>query len=111
MYGVIRVWEAKTGRLVIEYRTEVKRDVEPPRVESLAFTPDGKTLASSGDDHFVTLWDLGTGRERRRLKGHFAYVNALAIAPDGKTMASGSADGTALIWNLTDVPESPATVP
>jgi WD40 repeat protein len=63
--------------------------------------PNGKTLVSAGDDHFVTLWDLATGQERRRLTGHAARVNSLAIAPNGKTLASGSDDGTALIWDLT----------
>jgi WD40 repeat protein len=111
MNGVIRVWDAKTGRFVREYARPLKRDVEPPRIESLAFTPDGKTLASSGDDHFVTLWDLGTGQERRRLKGRLASVNSLALAPDGKTLASGSADGTALIWDLMGEPDFPAKAP
>jgi WD40 repeat protein len=111
MNGVIRVWDAKTGRFVREYARPLKRDVEPPRIESLAFTPDGKTLASSGDDHFVTLWDLDTGQERRRLKGHLASVNSLALAPDGKTLASGSADGTALIWDLMGEPDFPAKAP
>jgi WD40 repeat protein len=76
----------------------------------LAFTADGKTLASAGDDPFVTLWDPATGLERRRLEGHPGPVCAIAISPDGKTQESGSDGMTALVWVLTtDAPKPAAT--
>ena len=93
------------------FARDVKGEAEPPRIYSVAYTPDDKTLASAGDDHFVTLWNLATGRERRRLTGHAGAVNSLAVTPDGKTLASGSNDGTALIWELMDKPDSPTKQP
>src|SRR5947207_15480611 len=64
----------------------------------VAFSPDGKLLASSGNDNLVRLWEPQTGREVRRLTGHTGWVNTVTFAPDGKTLASGSADGTVRLW-------------
>jgi WD40 repeat protein len=64
----------------------------------VAFSPDGKLLASSGNDNLVRIWDPQTGREVRRLEGHTHFVNTVTFAPDGKTLASGSADGTIRLW-------------
>ncbi len=71
-------------------------------VEALAFSPDGKILASGGGsfDPKIRLWDMRTGDEIRTLKGHNTRVLALAIAADGQTLASGSDDSTLNFWNL-----------
>jgi tetratricopeptide (TPR) repeat protein len=60
-------------------------------VYAVAFAPDGKLLATAGEDHLVRLWDVTTGEERATLAGHENTVTALAFSPDGKTLASGSA--------------------
>src|SRR5262249_48042195 len=57
---------------------------------SLAFAPDGKTIASSSADHTARLWDLSTGKERFTLRGHTQWVYAVAWSPNGKSVASGS---------------------
>ena len=80
---------------------ELSRNEESPAIDSVAFTRDGKTVAAAGDEHFVTLWDVATGQERRRLAGHRAAVRSIAMSPDGKMLASGSDDGTALLWDLS----------
>src|SRR5438552_1498321 len=58
-------------------------------VTTIAFAPDGKTLASGGWDETVRLWDVETGKELRRLEGHQqGMIAALTFAPDGKHLAT-----------------------
>ncbi|MEH1888860.1 MAG: serine/threonine-protein kinase [Nostoc sp.] len=70
-------------------------------VLSVAISPDGKTIASSGGDHTIKLWNLATGKAISLLNGHSQQVNVVVISPDGKTLVSGSDDNTIKIWNLT----------
>jgi WD40 repeat protein len=74
---------------------------------TLAFAPDGRTLAAKGADGSVRLWDLPAAREIGPLKGHDGSVTALAFAPDGKTLASGGSDTTILLWDLAGLPRPP----
>jgi WD40 repeat protein len=67
---------------------------------ALAYTPDGSTLISAGDDHSIRLWDPGDGRLRTTLEGHTALVASLAVSPDGSTLASAGFDRTVRLWDL-----------
>lgn len=75
-------------------------------VTSVAFSPDGQTLISGGDDT-IKLWDMNTGQTIRTLKGHASSwlesaITSVAVNVDGELIASSGSDNTIRIWNLAD---------
>ncbi len=69
-------------------------------VTALAYTPDGKTLASGGDDALIKLWDTASGNERATLKRHKISVYAIAFSPHGRVLASGGYDKHVKLWDV-----------
>ncbi|MEU5427820.1 helix-turn-helix domain-containing protein [Streptomyces olivoreticuli] len=70
-------------------------------VASVAYSPDGKTLATGSFDKTVRLWNTAGGELRKTLTGHTGMVNSVAFSPDGRTLATGSSDKTVRIWDAT----------
>ena len=75
-------------------------------VYCVAFSPDGKRLASASWDGTVKVWDATSGAESLTLKGHTGEVTSVAFSPDGKRLASAAWDGTVKVWDATSGAES-----
>ena len=71
-------------------------------VRALAVSPDGKTLASCGNDHLVKLWSIPDGTLVRELTGHACHVYNVAFHPDGKHLISADLKGIVKVWNLAN---------
>jgi hypothetical protein len=97
----ITLWEAATGGRRAELTGHTKG------VWGIAFSADGRTLASAGGDGMVRLWDLPSGKEVGRLEGHKGYVWAVAFSPDGRTLVSGGLDKTAILWDVSRITGRP----
>ncbi|MBV6426130.1 MAG: Protein TolB [Haliscomenobacter sp.] len=69
-------------------------------VNNVAFSPDGKRLATGSSDKTAKIWDVETGQVLRTMEGHLDNVSSVAFSPDGKRLATGSDDKTAKIWDV-----------
>jgi RNA polymerase sigma factor (sigma-70 family) len=79
----VYLWDVTTGK-----RLSPRADIHLGRVESVTYSPDGKTLLSTAGDGTLRFWDPATGKERRRLEGKFgSMTHAASYSPDGKTIA------------------------
>jgi WD40 repeat protein len=91
------VWDAQTGTELLTCKGHIRN------VTSVAFSPDGKRLVSTGAGT-VKVWDAQKGLELLTMKGANAPV---ALSPDGHWLFSGTGDGKVTIWDATPVPDKP----
>jgi len=88
----VKIWDSATGKEQFSLRGHALE------VTSVAFSPDGKRLASGGNDNMAKIWDIA-GKELFALKGHVGWVSSVAFSPDGQRLATASTDETVKIWD------------
>ena len=105
--GSVHVWKINVnkqsfiGRLSSGFKKMqlmFKVDGHTEFIRTLAFSPDGKTLATGGRDKIIHLWNVSDGTIRATLIGHQSRLDVLVFSPDGKTLASGNQK--LHLWNV-----------
>jgi WD40 repeat protein len=92
--GEVHLWDPDTGQLRFALKGHMRE------VNAVAFSPDGKLLASADSDKRIFLWNVASGEPLGVLTGHAAAVSSLAFDPSGNRLASGGRDGTIKIWDV-----------
>ena len=87
-----KVWDAKTGKTLLTYTEDTGS------FYAVAWSPDGKEIASGGDGAVVRVWDAATGHTMIVYERHKDIIWKIAWSPNGKEIASASQDGTVKIW-------------
>ncbi len=101
---LVRLWEISSRRLLREFRGHTEG------VLAVTFSPDDRTLVSTGGDGTIRLWDVGTGMQRGVHMGHDGRIWTLALSREGPMIASASRDGTVKIWD-SETPEGLPKLP
>lgn len=94
----IALYDVESGKEVRKFDSKEGPPGSLPAIASLAFSPDGKTLAAGCYDAVLRLYDSGTGKEIRALEGHTGVPYGLAFSADGRILASGSFDRGVRLW-------------
>ena len=89
--GMMQIWDASTGKEMRVLRGQGNL---------VAWNPDGRSIATPGEDRCIRIWSMTEDPEGMTLPGHKARVSSLAFTPDGKRLASGSHDHSIKIWDV-----------
>lgn len=107
--GLLKVWEVKTGKVVLEVKNE-------KGIKDVVFSPDGKNIALANANHTATIWNIATQKEIKQLKGivnrpptprlndsqiyYLDKLNEVRLSPDGNTLAFFKRSNNAILWDL-----------
>ena len=91
--GQVRIWDVASGREIGTLKGHGRA------VDKVAFSRDGKLLATGSTDNTIKIWDVATKRELSTLTGHTANIESLDFSPDGRLLASAGEDGSTFLWD------------
>jgi uncharacterized caspase-like protein len=91
--GQVVLWDVSTGQEIGALKGHGKG------VTSVAFSRDGRLLASGSSDNTIKIWDVATKTELRTLAGHTANIESIDFSPDGRLLASAGDDGGTFLWD------------
>ena len=108
-----RLWDVRPGAAAPQLKAPLAGHSDD--VTALAFSPDGKILATAGDDKKIILWDAATGKPepgelRSGASPHEGEITSIAFSPDGRYVVSGAEDKTVKLWDLSDNTKPPRTL-
>ena len=95
-FGEIKIWDVHQPKPKLRSTIHGHRDT----ILAIAFSPDGKSIASASYDKLVKVWDVDTGKQLKSLKEHTDAVYAVAFMPDGKRLVSAAGDRTLKVWDV-----------
>jgi WD40 repeat protein/uncharacterized caspase-like protein len=91
--GRVQLWDVASGREIGAISGHGRG------VSKVAFSRDGKLLASGSTDSTIKIWDVATQKELRMLTGHSAPIESMDFSPDGRLLASAGDDGSTFVWD------------
>jgi WD40 repeat protein len=94
----LNLWHVPTARRQVLSDPDASASAHTGALGALAFSHDGRRLASAGEDTSINVWDTASGKVSPSLRGHFKPVTSLAYQSSGAALASASHDGTVRIW-------------
>jgi eukaryotic-like serine/threonine-protein kinase len=94
-----KVWDPVRAKVLFSFEHQCP-------LTSVAWSPDGRWIATGGGDNVIHIWDPDNGKEIRSLAGHLGFVTALSFDPSGRRLASASQDQTIKIWDLASWQEA-----
>lgn len=69
-------------------------------IKTVAVSPNGRIMASAGEDKSIILWDLGSGKRIKKMTGHTGFIYSLSFSADNNVLVSGGADSTVRVWDV-----------